>query len=146
MAKNDIYDDEISDLPFFNTQDEVVDDFDDKFIFFPSSIGETICKSDWLSNIDIEFISTKYDSSVTEYFEKNLGVKSYSNEIIAKEIILSDDYCDEVQDAIGEDYDISESFVKFCFKNQTHFTAGTLNKYALNVVDKNGDYCFIIQR
>lgn len=146
LAKNDIYDDEISDLPFFNTQDEVVDDFDDKFIFFPSSIGETICKSDWLSNIDIEFISTKYDSSVTEYFEKNLGVKSYSNEIIAKEIILSDDYCDEVQDAIGEDYDISESFVKFCFKNQTHFTAGTLNKYALNVVDKNGDYCFIIPK
>lgn len=146
LAKNDIYDDEISGLPFFNTKGEVVDDFDDKFIFFASTIGETICKSDWLSNIDIEFVSTKYDSIVTEYFEKNLEVKSYTNEIIAKEIILSEDYCGKVQNAIGEDYDINESFVKFCFKNQTHFTAGTLNKYALNVVDKNGDYCFIIPK
>lgn len=146
LAKNNIIDDEISDLPFYNTNDEVVDDFNDKFIFFASTIGETICKSDWLSNIDIEFVSTKYDSIVTEYFEKNLEVRSYSNEIIAKEIILSEDYCGKVQDAIGEDYDISESFVKFCFENQTHFTAGTLNKYALNVVDKNGDYCFIIPK
>lgn len=146
LAKNDIYNDEISGLPFFNTKGKVVDDFDDKFIFFASTIGETICKSDWLSNIDIEFVSTKYDSIVTEYFEKNLKIKSYTNEIIAKEIILSEDYCGKVQDAIGEDYDISESFVKFCFKNQTHFTAGTLIKYALNVVDKNGDYCFIIPK
>lgn len=146
IAKNNICDEEIAVLPFFNTAGTVVEDFEDKFIFFASTIGENICSSEWLANIAIEFVSTKYDSIVIKYFEKYLDVKSYSNEIIANDIILSDNYCDDIQETINEDYNISEGFIKYCFNNETFFTAGSLSKYALNVADKNGDYIFIIPK
>lgn len=146
IAKNNICDDEIADLPFFNTAATVVEDFEDKFIFFASTIGKNICSSEWLANIAIEFVSTKYGSIVIKYFEKYLDVKSYSNEIIVNDIILSDNYYDDIQETINEDYNISEGFVKYCFNNETFFTAGSLSKYALNVADKNGDYSFIIPK
>lgn len=146
IAKNNICDDEIAELPFFNTKEVAVENFEDKFIFFASTIGQRVCEAKWLDNIAIEFVSTKYDPIATEYFKNNLNIKTYSNEIIAKDIILSDECCNDIQKAIGEDYDISEDFVKFCFNNESFFTAGTLSNYALNVVDKDGDYCFIIPK
>lgn len=146
IAKNNICSDKIAELPFFNTSGTVVEDFKDKFIFFASAVGETICGSEWLANIAIEFVSTKYGSIVMEYFGKNLGVKLYSNEIIVNNIILSDNYCDDIQEAIDEDYDISESFIKYCFNHETLFVTSSLSKFALNVTDKNGDYSFIIPK
>lgn len=146
LAKNAIINDIIKSLPFITTSNEVVSDFENKFVFFASTNGEKISKSEWLSNISIEFISTKYDKIVQEYFKSNLGVLTYSDDIIAKDMILSDDYCNEIQEAINEDYTISEDFVKFCFNNKNLFTSGTLSNYALNVVDKDGNYSFIIPK
>ena len=145
IAKNKIVNDVIKDLPFISSSNgEAINDFKDKFVFFASKIGESVCKSAWLSNVSIAFVSDGYDPIVLEYFKDNIGVQTYSNEIIVKDIIIQDNYRKDIQSAINDDYDISEDFVKFCYNNKSLFTSGSLGNYALNVADKKGDFSFII--
>lgn len=146
LAKNNIQNDEIATLPFISSEGYVISDFKDRFVFFASSIGEEICEATWLSDVAITFLSSKYDTMTLKYFKDYLSVRAFSNEIIVKEIILSDDYFDYIQDAINEDYSVSESFVKYCFDNESLFAAGSLNNYAVNVANGEGKNLFVIPK
>ena len=139
LAENVGYSEKYLMLPFFNDQDELVDDFEDKFVFFSSVNEHSVCDSEWMSSIDIEIISQKYISSTNSYFKNHFGVQDFSNEFVIKNIISSDDYHDSIADAIAEDFDISNDFITYCYSNKNLFKYGDLRNYSLHVYDGDGD-------
>ena len=139
LAENVTFDDEFTSLPFIADDETVVDDFEDKFLFFTSEKGHKVCDSEWMSSIPVAFISNDYDKATIIYLKENFGVQIFSNEIIVKDIILSDDYHNDISDGINEDFAISKSFVLYCFSQKDYFESGSLRTYSLHTFDGDGD-------
>ncbi|MCW3805726.1 sacsin N-terminal ATP-binding-like domain-containing protein [Plebeiibacterium marinum] len=140
LAKNEIEsNDKIESLPFFNDNDEVVSTFSEAVLFFSSEHGQDIADYDWLSNVCIEFVSSDYDKSVREYFQDNLNVKNFADEIIIKDIILCEDFQDDISEAINENFDTSKSFIDYCFTNKDFLKDGDLRNYTIQTYDFEGD-------
>lgn len=140
LAKNDIEVTEtIKSLPLFNDHNDLVYGFEESFLFFSSELGHKIAGYNWLSNVRIEFVSSDYEKIVLEYFRNNLNVQDFSDEIIIKDIILSDDNHEDIVDAINEDFHISKDFVDYCFTHKDIFNTGDLRNYTLKVFDGDGD-------
>ncbi|HBZ25653.1 MAG TPA: hypothetical protein DEO54_05355 [Rikenellaceae bacterium] len=140
LAKNEIkITDDIKYLPFFNDNNDPIDGFEDSIIFFSSKHGHEVASYDWLSNVSIEFVSSDYEKIVLEYFRNNLNVKDFTDEVIIKNIILNEDYHDDIVNAFGEDFDISKSFIGYCYIHKDLFNSGDLRNYTLKVFDGNGD-------
>lgn len=146
IAKNNIVPDELKDLPFFNDEDsaEIVDDFNDKFVFISSELGKETCAASWLSQVSFAFISPKYDQTTLSYLKENADVLEYSDDIIVNDIILSEDFQDEINESQQEDFSTSESFVRFCYEHKSLFDTGSLKDYALNAADCDGDLKFVL--
>lgn len=132
------YTDNYKQLPFFNASGNVVESFEDKFVFFHNIEGETLCASKWLKNVVISFISDSYSDVAKSYFKK-FDVQDYTDDIIVKDIILSEDHIGDISSAIDEDIDLSVDFINFCFKNKDIIPSLGLKSYTLNVYDCNGD-------
>lgn len=139
LAENVGYCDKYLSLPFIDNEDNLIEDFKDKFLFFPSSTGFGVCNSEWLSNITIEFVSESYDSITKKFFQENFNVRDYSDGIIIDDIILSDDYKESVSESINEDFATSVDFVNFCYKNDKLIANNSLSSYSLRVYDCMGD-------
>ena len=139
LAEHVGYSSRYKELPFFDDNDEEVDDFNDKFIFLSSDEAHKVCDSEWLKSIDIVFLSNDYSDKTREYLTENFGVQEYSNNTIVKDIILSDDSHDTIVDDLDADIDISKSFVDYCFANKELFKSGELKDYPLCVIDGDGD-------
>lgn len=140
LAKNSInVNEDIKSLPFFNDKNEVVDGFEDAIIFFNSAVGRETSDVDWLCNVNIEFVSSDYDNNVLEYFQNNLDIRHFSHEIIIKEIILNEKHSEEINKVIDEEFNVSKSFVDYCYIHKELFSSGDLRKYALQVFDLDGD-------
>lgn len=137
------YKDNYKQLPFFNANGNVVESFEDKSVFFHNIEGETLCASKWLKKVVICFISDSYSEVAKSYFKK-FDVQDYSDDIIIKDIILSEDYFDDISSAIDEDIDLSVDFINFCFKNKDIIPSFGLKSYTLNVYDCNGDSAWYI--
>ena len=146
IAKNNIVPNELKNLPFFNDEDsaEIVDDFNDKFVFISSKSGKETCAASWLSQISFAFVSPKYDQATLNYLKENADVLEYSDDIIVNNIILSEDYQDVINESQQEDYSTSESFVRFCYEHKSLFNTGDLKEYALNAADCDGDLKFVL--
>lgn len=140
LAKNEIkVKDDIKSLPFFNDNNEPVDGFEDSILFFSSKHGHKVAEYDWLSNVSIEFVSSDYEKIVLEYFRNNLNVHDFTDEFTIKEIILNDDYHNVIVNAFGDDFNISKSFIDYCYIHKDMFNSGDLRKYTLKVYDGDGD-------
>ena len=139
LAENVSYDAEFASLPFISDNGSVVEDFEDKFLFFSSDKGHKVCASEWMSSIDVAFVSDDYVKVTKEYFKDNFGVQAFSDEIVVKEIILSDDYHDNITDSINDDFAISKDFILYCYAQKKYFEPGSLRKYALHTFDGDGD-------
>ena len=139
LAENVEFDDDFTSLPFIADDETVVDDFEDKFLFFTSEKGHKVCESEWMSSIPLAFISNDYDKATIIYLKENFGVQIFSDEIIVKDIILSDDYHNDISDGINEDFAISKSFVLYCFSQKDYFEPGSLRNYSLHTFDGDGD-------
>lgn len=139
LAENVTFDAEFTSLPFIADDETVVDDFEDKFLFFTSEKGHKVCESQWMSSIPVAFISNDYDKVTIIYLKENFGVQIFSDEIIVKDIILSDDYHNDISDGINEDFAISKSFVLYCFSQKDYFESGSLRNYSLHTFDGDGD-------
>lgn len=139
LAENVEFDDDFTSLPFIADDETVVDDFEDKFLFFTSEKGHKVCESEWMSSIPVAFISNDYDKATIIYLKENFGVQIFSDEIIVKDIILSDDYHNDISDGINEDFAISKSFVLYCFSQKDYFEPGSLRNYSLHTFDGDGD-------
>ena len=146
IAKNNIVPDKLKDLPFFNDEDtaEIIEDFNDKFVFISSKSGKETCAASWLSQVSFAFISPKYDQPILNYLKENADVLEYSDDIIVNDIILSEDFQDEINESQQEDYSTSESFVRFCYEHKSLFDTGSLKDYALNAADCDGDLKFVL--
>lgn len=146
IAKNNIVPDELKNLPFFNDEDaaEIVDDFNDKFVFISSKFGKETFTASWLSQISYAFVSPKYDQATLNYLKENADVLEYSDDIIVNDIILSEDYREIINESQQEDYSSSESFVHFCYKHESLFGSGSLKEYALDSADCDGENSFIL--
>lgn len=144
LAENVEFSAQYLDLPFFDANNNVVEEFNNRFLFFPSKRGQEICDSDWLSNINISFVSPQYHKKTKEYFKENFDVCQYSDKFIIDEIIKpkqdpDDDYCMSISNAIDNDFVISRDFVRFCFDNRDCFAKGELSQYTLKSFDCDGD-------
>lgn len=146
LAENVGFSQNYLELPFFDNDDNVIDDFYDKFIFCPSENGAAIFDSSWLDNVEVAFLSKDYFQVTLDYFKVNdtFGVSDYCDEIVVKDIILSDDYHDIINEAQQKDYDTSKSFVDFCYKNKEYINEGALSNYALGTYDKEGEYDYVL--
>ena len=139
LAENVDYCDNYLSLPFFSDGDTVCDGFENGFIFFTSERGKSICEAEWLSTIQITFLSGKYYPVTNEYFKDFFGVLDFSDEVFVKNILLSEDYHDEINTKLYEDYDTSKKFVDYCYSQKELFESGDLRKFSLHVYDNNGD-------
>ncbi|MDR2407067.1 MAG: hypothetical protein LBE13_03005 [Bacteroidales bacterium] len=141
LAKNGIVPDELNDLPFFNDEEdsEVVEDFNDKFVFFSSKEGKEICNSPWLLPVTFAFISPHYGKATLKYFEENLVVRKFTNKIIIDKIIISDDYQKDVNEAQQKSDGVSLAFIDYCYAHKELFGNGALRNYALLAYDGNGN-------
>ena len=146
LAKNNIVPKNLRSLPFFNDEVEpvIVDDFNDNFVFFSSSEGKNTCSASWLSSVTFSFVSPNYDKDTLDYFKEHAGVRDYSDDIIVKDIILSEDYHDGINESQQENKEKSVAFVKFCYEHGTSFSSGSLRDYALNAYDCDGGETFVL--
>lgn len=146
LAKNNIVPKDLRSLPFFNDEVEpvIVDDFNDNFVFFSSSEGKNTCSASWLSSVTFSFVSPNYDKDTLDYFKEHAGVRDYSDDIIVKDIILSEDYHDGINESQQENKEKSVAFVKFCYEHGTSFSSGSLRDYALNAYDCDGGETFVL--
>lgn len=138
LAENVVFDQSFEDLPFINDSDEVVDDFSDKFIFLSSEEGHKVVASKWISPVDIEFISNDYTEQTKKYFVDYINVLHFSDEIIVKRIILSDEFKSSIFEEI-EDIETSKDFLQYCFSNKSLFKTCELRDCSLMVYDGEGN-------
>ena len=105
-------------LPFFDEKDKVIINFNEKVVFLPTSIEHDVCSSQWLNKIDISFLSDKYSEATRKYFSGYFGVKTFSDSLIINDIVLSDDYIDEVIKAINNDITVNMNFIDYLFTHK----------------------------
>lgn len=147
IATNNIVPDELNDLPFFNDNEtaELIDDFNDKFVFLSSDEGKQLFNALWLSSVPFAFISDKYDKETLDYLKSNIvEVQDFSHDIIAKDIILSEDYEDEINKLQQVDIETSIDFVRYCYEHNDLFYNGSLHNYALSAYDCGGENDFVL--
>ena len=146
LAKNNIVPEDLCSLPFFNDEVEpvIIDNFNDDIVFFSSSEGKNTCNESWLSSVTFSFVSPNYDKVTLDYFKEHAGVRDYSDDIIVKDIILSEDYHDGINESQQENKEKSVAFVKFCYEHGTSFSSGSLRDYALNAYDCDGGETFVL--
>lgn len=139
LAENVTFDDEYKSLPFIADDGTIVEGFDDKFLFFTSESGHKVFNFDWMSAIEVAFISNDYVKASKNYFKENFGVQIFSDEIVVNDIILSDDYHDNINDSIKDDLAASKDFILYCFAQKEYFESGSLRNYTLHAFDGDGD-------
>ena len=89
LAENVQFCDKYKSLPFFDDQEGVADNFTDSFVFFSSEKGHTVCGQQWMSAINVHFLSKDYEEVSKKYFIDHFDVRNYSNDIVIEEIVLS---------------------------------------------------------
>lgn len=139
LAENVAFCEDFLDLPFISDREDVVEDFNDKFVFFTSVKGHDVFAKEWMANVAVAFLSSDYTDEAKLYLKENFDVKNYSDDIVIKDIILTEDYHDGIEDEITNDYNVSKSFVDFCYAQKDSFDNGVLRKYSLYAFDCNGD-------
>lgn len=144
LAENVTFDDSYLSLPFISVDDEIIDDFEERFVFFNSSVGRNMFESEWLSSIEVSFVSDDYTEKTKKYLKENFGVVNFSHDYLINQIVLNKDYQENISDGINDEYTISKDFVDYCYKHKKFFESGSLRNYALSVYDGDGDDCFCL--
>lgn len=129
-------------LPFYDTEGNVVDDFNNCMIYFNSQDGYEVKRSLWMDEEWITFISDQYCDASREYFKNNFHVEDFSHKSIIDKIIANHDYNDSIKAKIQEDLVINHAFVYYCFKQKEQIDSESLKNFALSVFDKDGDQSY----
>ncbi len=139
LAENVRYCDKYLSLPFISDKNEIVDDFNKDFLFLTSDMAHKVFDMAWLRSVEVAFISPDYKGDTIAYFKKHFNVQDFSDNLVVEEIILSEDYKEGIIDDINEDYEISKSFVDYCYAQKELFDAEDLLCYPLKVYDGEGE-------
>jgi hypothetical protein len=145
LTKNNVsYTSQLKQLPFFDTKDRVVDDFESSFVFFASQDGEDVKEALWFNSEWLNFVSSDYTKEGLNYLRNYLGVLDFSNEFIINNIIVPKEekkgkneknswgelytkyvtvitnqkYIDAIKKRIQTDKDANIDFVSYCFKER----------------------------
>lgn len=145
LAKNDVsYASQLKQLPFFDTKDRVVDDFESSFVFFASQDGEDVKEALWFKSEWLNFVSSNYTKEGLEYLKNNLGVHDFSDEFIINNIVVPKEerkgesarnsrgewytknitivtnqaYIDAIKKKIQTDKEANIDFASYCFKER----------------------------
>lgn len=139
LAETETDIDNFTNTPFFNSDNEIVSDFDG-LTFFYSDRGNEVRRMPWMELDWIQFLSEDYfvrDKDVVEsYLRSYLSVSDYSDEEVIEHIILNDDY--NVNNKLDV-WETNYSFVTFTFKNSDNLETSQLSDFQLLTVDKDGD-------
>ncbi len=138
-------------LPFFNSENKVVDGFTANFIFADNELGKKQVSAKWLEGVSFTFVSAEYGEDVLNYFKKvnkvvgsdivtpTFGVLDYDQSVLINKVILGEKYSTLVNTNQQKDDETHKSFVSFCYANSDSFTEGSLKSYALKVNERNQD-------
>ena len=145
LTKNDVsYTSQLKQLPFFDTKDRVIDDFESSYVFFASQDGEVVKEALWFNSEWLNFVSSDYTKEGLNYLRNYLGVLDFSNEFIINNIIVPKEekkgkneknswgelytkyvtvitnqkYIDAIKKRIQTDKDANIDFVSYCFKER----------------------------
>ena len=142
LAKNVEYTDDYKKFPFIDQDGSVLKSFTEKdFVFLPKGKVVSIRKEPWANDDWIAIISPEYDEETLEYFQKNFGVRKYSEAIIAKEIICGAEYSASINCSL-DNLDTNKAFFEFVYRNQGSIGDGDLGAFDISVIDKDGDASF----
>ncbi|MCF0180318.1 MAG: hypothetical protein HUJ97_08785, partial [Bacteroidales bacterium] len=141
MAKNEIDNEDLLNLPFINNDDELVDDYN-RLVFFDSKRGKEVRGFDWIDDEWMDFISSDYFENdkdlCVEYLKSQFGVMDYSDKEIVDSIIKDSEKTDSINEYL-DDIDTAQPFVDFVCKNASEFEEGDLKAFHVIVVGKDGD-------
>ena len=139
LAVNEISGDAYKRLPFFDSQNEIVENFDG-LVLFDSTRGKEVKSMSWMNKDWIHFVSDDYfniDRDQIVAFFTSLDVIDYTDEVIISRIILYEDYKPLINSKI-EDWDTNLSFIKFVAQHDSLIKKGALNDFVLSVYNKVG--------
>lgn len=143
LVINDIENENLVDLPFFNTDDELVDDFK-RLIFFESQRGIEVKSNDWIDDSWIDFISNDYfvDNKETSisYLKSQFGVLEYSDKVVAESIILDSGKTSSINNKLDK-IETAKPFIDFVLLNSDEFEDDSLSSFDVVVIDKDGEEC-----
>jgi hypothetical protein len=132
------------DIPFFNTDDELVSTFRDKFVFYASEEEAVVKSQSWLSTDWVEFISNdylEYDIDKVEKLLESVRVKNFSHEIIISEIIKKNKFIKCINTNL-QSADACISFAKYTFAHEDKFNVNQLAQFNLFLNDSDGKEVF----
>lgn len=143
LALNEVKNDDLLELPFFNTENDLVADFN-RLVFFESERGIEMKRNDWIDNSWMDFISDDYYHNDREtcisYLKSQFGVQEYSDKVLVDSIVKGKDYTAKINESL-DDVDTAMPFIKFISTNSDEFEDGSLNSFHVVVVDKDGEEC-----
>lgn len=140
LAINKVENDSLIDLPFINSKDEIVNDFN-KLVFFESSRGVDVKEYDWIDSDWIDFISSDYfieDKEICiEYLASQFGILIYSDREIVNSIIKDKNNLKTINNSL-ENKDSARTFIDFIIKNSEDFEDAALVNFNVIVIGKDG--------
>lgn len=143
LAKNVGYSEEYKKFPFVDQDGSVLKNFTEKdFVFLPKGDEASIRKEPWANDDWIAIVSPEYSEETLEYFQKNFGVKKYSEATIAKEIICGAEYAASLNLTLGN-LETNKAFFEFAYRNKGSIGDEDLSVYDISVIDKDGDSSFV---
>ncbi len=140
LSRNVLFEECYKDFPFVEANGSIIQKFTTRpFVFAPSAGAEAIQKKSWIDESWIGIVSSVYDEVTLQYFIDHFGVKEYEDSIIVNNIVCNRQYPYRyyINNKISN-YEISQMFVDFAFKNCDEIADGALSGYKLSIVDKNG--------
>lgn len=144
LAKYVKYNIEYRSLPFFNDDNAVVDSFNDIHKFFSSDEGKALCSQKWISEFQIQFISSSYIPETITYLKNHFAVKEFSHQTIIDTFIKKEENRVIINTAINQDIDASKTFLDYCYKYPEELKTIKLTQIALKCLDYASDEQWII--
>lgn len=131
-------------IPFFNTNDELVESFDNKLVFYNSPEESIIKSQSWISKDWVEFISDDYFQKDKDQLSKILdfaGVTHFTHERIINDIINNKSYKYKIiNNLITPDACIS--FAKYTYNHKEEFHDKQLEEFNLLLYNSDGNIVF----
>ncbi len=141
LAVNNVDSNSIINFPFFDKDDELIDDYQ-RLVFFPSDRAKEVYEYEWIDNDWMSIISEDYYKNDTElcinYLKTQCEVLEYSDEYIIDRIVKDEDKVDNINSYL-DDIDTALPFINFVFANADSFEDSSLANFTIIAYDKQGE-------
>ena len=148
-SKDNFGDFEFASLPFIDSENNVINSFKDKLVFYDERKEKNILKEKWFNPSWAYFINELYteddDDCVWKFFNNYKLVKFFDNKTIINDVLSNESNYPYIIEKTTGNLPASISFVHYIFNNKHHLTENTdYKRIPLNVVDLEGKMSFQI--